>query len=459
MISDINDFKSVFFIGIAGTGMSAIAQYLAGTGKQVSGSDRYFLPDTYNDTREKLEAMGIQCFLQNGEGISKSTDLVVVSTAVEDTVPEVQKAAGLNIPVIRRSELLAIVAASKKTIAVGGTSGKSTTCAMLFDILQYAGYLPSIISGAGLVSIMKEGRIGNAKAGKGEWLVIEADESDGSIVQYKPEVGVLLNVDKDHKEMDALMEIFREFRTNTQHFFIVNHAQEAARQLSQNISRDFSADPSFPAGYQASGFTQHGLTISFQINGVEFTLNTVGKHNMENALASSAVASQLGVGLSICAEALKSYEGIYRRHQVLGKKHGVWLIDDYAHNPVKCAVSIQACQEIAPKVIAWFQPHGYGPTRFLRNDFIKEIGRVLRDTDEIWMSEIFYAGGTAVKDISAADLINDLKSMGKPAFFVEDRKTFLDIVRPHLTENCVLLLMGARDPSLEYFAKEVWEQL
>ncbi len=295
---------------------------------------------------------------------------------------------------------------------------------MLFDILQYDGLDPSIISGAGLVSIMKEGRIGNAKAGKGEWLVIEADESDGSIVQYKPEVGVLLNVDKDHKEMDALMEIFRIFRNNTKQLFVVNLAQTAARQLSQNASRDFSTDPSFTAGYQATGFRQHGLAIDFQINGVEFSLNTVGKHNMENALAASAVANLLGVDLSISAEALKSYEGIYRRHQVLGQKQGVWLIDDYAHNPIKCAVSIEACQEIAPKVIAWSQPHGYGPTRFLRNDFVTEIGRVLRPTDEIWMSEIFYAGGTTVKDISAADLINDLKMMGKPAFLLKTGISF-----------------------------------
>jgi UDP-N-acetylmuramate--alanine ligase len=150
---------------ITGTGMSAIAQWLAGNGKKVSGSDRYFQPDVFNDTREKLEALGIRCFLQNGEGISTETDLVVVSTAVEDTVPEVQKAKQLNIPIIKRAELLALVSASKKTIAIGGTSGKSTTCAMLFDILQFAGLNPSIISGAGLVSIMKEGRIGNAKAG------------------------------------------------------------------------------------------------------------------------------------------------------------------------------------------------------------------------------------------------------------------------------------------------------
>src|SRR5579863_4383809 len=260
MISGLGGFRTVFFIGIAGTGMSAIAQYLSGTGKQVSGSDRYFHPGVYNDTREKLEALGIQCFLQDGQGINNMTDLVVISTAVEDTVPEVQKAAELNIPIIKRSELLALIAASKKTIAVGGTSGKSTTCAMLFDILQYAGLDPSIISGAGLIRIMKEGRIGNAKAGRGEWLVIEADESDGSIVQYKPEVGVLLNVDKDHKEMDVLMEIFGQFRNNTQRLFIVNLAQSASRQLSQNTEWD-----GYKFSNQRSGIylkysreTQHG---------------------------------------------------------------------------------------------------------------------------------------------------------------------------------------------------------
>jgi UDP-N-acetylmuramate--alanine ligase len=144
---------------------------------------------------------------------------------------------------------------------------------------------------------------------------------------------------------------------------------------------------------------------------------------------------------------------------VLGKKQGVLVIDDYAHNPVKCAVSIAACQQLAPKVIAWFQPHGYGPTKFLRKDFVHEIGQVLRPEDEIWMSEIFYAGGTTTKDISANDLINDLKALGKPAFFVEDRNKFPAAVRAHFTGDCVLLLMGARDPSLEYFAKQVWNEL
>ncbi len=459
MISDINDFKNVFFIGIAGTGMSAIAQYLAGVEKNVSGSDRYFKEGEPNDTKEKLSAEGIHCFLQNGEGMTADTDLVVVSTAIEDTVAEVQKAKLLNIPILKRSEVLALIAKSKKTIAVGGTSGKSTTSAMLYDILTAGGLQPGIISGAGLISLIKEGKIGNAKVGKGDWLVIEADESDGSIVQYHPKVGLLLNVDKDHQEIDELMEIFGIFKKNTPQLFVVNQSNLLTKQLSVNAANDFSIGMDNDAGYKATAFVQNGLAISFNINGTDFSLNTVGKLNMENALAATAVASQLGVELSICAAALKNYEGIYRRHQVLGYRHGVWLIDDYAHNPVKCARSIEACQPVAEKVIAWFQPHGYGPTRFLRNDFVKEIAAALRPQDEIWMSEIFYAGGTAVKDISANDLIKDLKALGKNAFFVEDRNDFLETVRPHFSDDCVLLLMGARDPALEHFAKEILEKL
>jgi UDP-N-acetylmuramate--alanine ligase len=457
MISSIHEFKTPFFIGIAGSGMSAIAQYLKGIEKNVSGSDRFFKEDEYNETKEKLEAEGIHCFVQNGEGITTATDLIVVSTAVEDTVAEIQKAKQLGIPIIKRSELLALIAESKKTIAVGGTSGKSTTSAMLFDILEQAGLQPSIISGAGLVSIIKQGKIGNAKVGAGEWLVIEADESDGSIVQYKPEIGLLLNIDKDHKEIETLLEIFRVFKDNSKRF-AVNQSHPLARQFSQDLRQDFSWDK-HDAGYKASAFTQEGLSISFKINDVAFKLDIIGRHNMENALAASAIAAQLGVDLVICSEALKKYEGIYRRHQVLGNKKGIWVIDDFAHNPVKCAAAIEACQPVAPKVIAWFQPHGYGPTKFLRNDFVQEIARILRPNDEIWMSEIFYAGGTALKDISANDLIRDLQKLNKAAFFIEDRNDLLKTVRPHLTDNCVLLLMGARDPSLEQFAKDTWNNL
>lgn len=459
MTDSLRSIHHLFFIGVAGSGMSAIAQYLAGAGYQVSGSDRYFVQGMPNDTRDKLEAAGIRCFEQDGSGITTATQLVVVSTAIEDTVPEVQQAKQMGIPIIKRSALLALIAKEKRTVAIGGTSGKSTTTAMLYQVMSDAGLEPSIISGAGLVHLIKQGKIGNAATGNGEWLVIEADESDGSIVQYTPEVGVLLNMDKDHKEMDELLQVFGTFRDNTQGRFIVNRSNKYAATLSQDAAHDFAVDASTGAGYIATGFAQQGMTITFSINGVPFVMQQPGRHNMENALAAAAIAHQLGIALEQSAASLQRYSGIYRRHQVLGNKNGIWLIDDYAHNPAKCASSIQACQQIAPKVVAWFQPHGYGPTRFLRHDFVQEIAQALRPQDEIWMSEIFYAGGTAVKDISANDLVNDLQALGKPAYFVEDRNQFVAAVRPHLTGDCVLLLMGARDPSLEQFAQQVWEQL
>lgn len=456
---NINQFNNIFFIGVAGTGMSAIAQYLQGIGKNVSGSDRYFLPNSPNETKDKLEAEGIKCFFQDGSGITEKTDLIVVSTAIEKTVFEVQKANELNIPILRRSQVLALIAESKKTIAVGGTSGKSTTSAMIFDILESAGLEPSIISGAGLTSIIRKGKIGNAKVGKGEWLVIEADESDGSIVQYHPEIGLLLNIEKDHQEIDELMKIFGTFRDNTKSVFITNRSNRLAAKLSVHAKNDFATDINIEAGFTGINFCQNGFQIQFTVNETVITMNTVGNHNMQNALAAIAVVNHLGVSVETCAHALANYEGIYRRHQIIGEKNGVLLIDDYAHNPAKCAASISACQPIAPKVIAWFQPHGYGPTRFLRKDFVDEICAVLRPEDEIWMSEIFYAGGSAVKDISANDLINDMKLLGKNAFFVENKSNLVKEIQPHITKNTVLLLMGARDPGLELFANEVFDQL
>ncbi|AZI66986.1 UDP-N-acetylmuramate--L-alanine ligase [Kaistella daneshvariae] len=458
MIKKIEDFNSVFFIGVAGVGMSAIAQYLKGIGKKVSGSDRYFHADEFNKTREQLENEGIECFVQDGSGITEKTDLIVVSTAIEDTVFEVKKAKELGIPIIKRSELLAIIAESKKTIAVAGTSGKSTTSAMLYQILLDAKLNPSIISGAGLTSIIKTGKIGNAAVGKGDWLIIEADESDGSIVQYQPEIGLLLNIDKDHQEIEELQDLFTIFKNNTKGLFVVNQSNTLAKELSANATNDFGFETNI-AGYSAENFQQNGLELTFEVKGQKFQMNSLGQHSVENATAAIAVANQIGVDLETCAESLEKYEGIYRRHQILGKKNGVWVIDDYAHNPAKCAASIKACQPLAKKVIAWFQPHGYGPTRFLKDDFIKEISEALRPEDEIWMSEIFYAGGTAVKDISANDLIEGIKNTGKNAHFIEDRNNLLKALQPELKEGTLLLLMGARDPSLELFCKNIFENL
>lgn len=450
--------QQYFFIGIAGTGMSALAQYLAMQGQHVSGSDRYFSQgNVAHDTRTKLEALGIVCYPQDGSGIHENLNKIIISGAVESTNAELLKANQLGIEVQTRSELLAQISVQKKTIAVAGTSGKSTTSAMLFHVLQQAGLQPSIISGAGLVSLQKQGLIGNAWAGKGECLVIEADESDGSIVNYHPHIGLLLNIDKDHKEIAELQPLFARFKAQSG-LFMVNASQPLAASFSTDLSYDFGWQQSH-AGTAISGFAQQGLVAQFYINGVAASLPLPGQHNAENACAAVAVALQWGVPLQTAVDALASYEGIYRRNQVLGQKNGIWVIDDYAHNPAKVAAAIKGVQPLCKRVVAWFQPHGYGPTRFLRADFVHEIAAVLRPDDEIWMSEIFYAGGTAVKDISAGDLIADLQALGKQAFFEPERSEFASRMKTHLQPGDLLLLMGARDPSLEMFASALYQDL
>ena len=446
----IADYQNYFFIGVAGVGMSAVAQYLAGIGKNVSGSDRYFLRGENKGVRRKLEKEGIKTYPQDASGFLDDIQVVVVTGAIEKNNVEYALAEERNLPIVHRADMLSAIADTKKTIAVSGTSGKSTTVAMLYQIMEFAGYKPSLISGAGLTSLIKKGKIGNAVGGNGEFLIIEADESDGTLTKYHPDTGVILNIDKDHKEIPVLKEIFETFKKNTRSLLVVNRAHYLAKQFSTGKEHDFGYEN---CAYCASDFKQAGYRISFKINGVNFKIPVIGAHSMENALAAVAVANQKGISLEKCAEALAGYEGIYRRMQIIGTKNGVTVIDDYAHNPVKIAAAIKACQNISEKVIAWFQPHGFGPTRFLKNDFIDEISNVLRDTDQIWMSEIYYAGGTVSKDISANDLIEGIAAKGGNAFFVKKRENFPEEVKKHLSRGVVVLLMGARDPSLEKFAE------
>lgn len=450
-MSSVLNKKNFFFIGVGGAGMSAIAQYLSGNGKSVKGSDRLFNFSENDYVKTQLEQENISCYMQDGSGIDEQTEAIIISTAIEDTNIEIQKAKRLNIPIVLRADLLAEICESKRTVAIAGTSGKSTTTAMLFHILFENGISPSLITGAGLASLQQGGKIGNAYCGKSDWLLIEADESDGTLVKYKPEIGLLLSIDKDHKELSELFEIFNTFKQNTKEKFVVNQSHLLSKDFSQNIENDFGENTPF----EGINFQQDGFTISFNIENQLCKIPTIGKHNMENALACMAVANIVGVNVSQCISALKTYGGIYRRHQLLGVKNGITIIDDYAHNPAKIAASIKACQPVGKRLIAWFQPHGYGPTRFIRKELVEEITNSLNPQDQIWMSEIYYAGGTAIKDISANDIISDLKKNNVHAFFVEDRNELFAQLIPTLQDGDVLLLMGARDPSLEKFSKEI----
>jgi len=451
----LQTYHNFFFIGIAGTGMSAIAQYLQGIGKNVSGSDRLFGTDTKIEIEQQFENMGIKCFFQDGSGIMANTEVVVISTAIEEHNVELQKARSRGIMVIKRSELLAAISSQKKTIAIGGTSGKSTTTAMIFHILQTNGYEPSLMTGAGLSSLIEQGLPGNAWVGKSDWLVIEADESDGSIVNYKPEISLVLNIDRDHKEFDELMQLFQTFKNNTRSTFIVNQDHKLSRTLSQDFSNDFGTD--HIAGFVGSNYSQKGFSIHFTCKDVAFTVPVIGRHNMENTLAAIAACSSVGVLIADCAKAMQTYRGIYRRTQLVGEKNGVCVIDDFAHNPSEVAAAIKACQAVGKRVHAWFQPHGYGPLRFMHQDLVNEVCRVLRPEDIFYVSNVYYAGGSVAKDIQSDVLIEPMKAKGANAKYVADRKNLVAKIRMSLHKGDVIVIMGARDTTLSDFAKKVFE--
>lgn len=454
---DFQVHQHFFFVGIAGTGMSAIAQYLRGTGKKVSGSDRLFNKDNKMLIQEQFEQQGIQCYFQDASGLTSDVDVLVVSTAIEETNVEYQKAKQLNIPIIKRSELLASISRTKRTIAVGGTSGKSTTTAMIFHILEENGISPSIMSGAGLTSLQEKGLPGNAWVGKSDWLVIEADESDGSIVNYTSEIALLLNMDRDHKEYDELTELFKTFRSHTTGKFIVNQSHPKSKELSVNSQYDFGVDTQ--CGFNGSEFKQDGFSISFKCNNEPVKIPVIGKHNMENALAAIACCQAIGLTISDCAKALAHYKGIYRRTQLAGSTKGITVIDDFAHNPAEIVCAIKACQTVGERVFAWFQPHGFGPLKFMHKELETETIAALRSTDTLILSDVYYAGGTVSKDVTSADVYENIKKHSNQVIYFPDRKEMIPFLQKNAKKGDVILIMGARDTTLSDFAKEIVTKL
>lgn len=429
--------------------MSALAQFHAMGGGAATGSDRLIDRGEIADLRGKLEDLGVRFFPQDGSGVDADTSRVVVSTAIEDDNADVARARALGVPIIHRSDHLSELVASHKTLAVTGTSGKSTVTAMVFEILAASGRSPSIITGGALRRLEDDGLLGNAFRGGSDLLVIEADESDGSVVRYEPWIGALLNVGKDHKEIPVLLEMFRAFRSLSKRFVVNGDAPALAEFRDGSRTFGFAQD----CAVRASGLDLAPGRTSLTIGGVPFELPLDGRHNAENALAAAAVCLEAGVSLEESAAALKGYRGIVRRFERLGIAGGVMVVDDFAHNPDKVRAVLAAAAACAPRVLAVYQPHGYAPTRFLKDDFIAAFTAALRPEDRLWMPEIYYAGGTTAKTISSADLISPLAEKGKRARFLADRAEIVAEVVKEARPGDMVLVMGARDPSLGAFAR------
>jgi UDP-N-acetylmuramate--alanine ligase len=428
-------------------------------GGHASGSDRSFDRGLLARSKSQLEALGVAIHPQDGTGLMNDCSALIVSTAVEEDVPDVAVARQLGVPVLHRSQLLAYLVDRHRTVAVTGTSGKSTTVAMIFEILRGVGRDPSVITGGELVTLQREGLWGNAWAGRSDLLVIEADESDGSVVRYHPAVGVVLNLQRDHKEMAAVAEMFRVFRSQIREAIVLGEAENLHELAEGGIAFGFG---------DGSDLRVEELLIgsegsSFTLRGLPFRLPVPGRHNVENAMAAIAACVALGVPLSAMREPLLAFQGVARRFQVLGTRGGITVVDDFGHNPAKVAASIRAAhlrvRAAEGRVLAVFQPHGFAPLKFLRADFVETFASELAPGDRLWFLDVFYAGGTVTRDISSAEVVADIAARGMVAEYAPSRKWLVERLVAEAREGDLILIMGARDPSLEDLARTLLEAL
>ncbi|MBI5633530.1 MAG: hypothetical protein HZA15_08650 [Nitrospirae bacterium] len=443
----------IFFSGIGGSGVSAIAGFMADKGNEVIGSDRLFDSHPDHFLRRRLEENGIRVVAQDGQGLDCSVESAVFSTAVEQTNPDYLKARELGIVIKTRPEYLAEIVSAYKTIAIAGTSGKSTASGMLAFLLHRLGMSPNFIGGGRVKQFRTQKNSGNYLAGNSGQLVIEACESDGSIVNYRPAHTVLLNLDLDHHSIAETGVMFEILSDNTSGMVLLNHDDWNLKTCKIRDAVTFSIDK--VSDYQAVDVRYFPLHTTFSVYGQDFTLSLPGRHNLYNALACLSFLAETGITLKEIAAVLPDFSGIERRFDIHLNNGKNLVIDDYAHNPHKIRSLIQTMKGISEKICYIFQPHGFGPTRIMKDGYIKTFIDGLKDTDRLIVLPIYYAGGTAAKDISSNDLAAPIKASGRDAIAVADR----DSVFEALGEYNAYVVFGARDDTLSDLAGEIAERL
>ena len=453
-----------FFCGIGGSGMLPLALILRGQGAEVAGSDR---SRDQGRTPEKfawLESLGFALHPQDGSGIVSTGQTLVASAAVEDTVPEMVRARELGCPRMTRAELLAaLFNASETRIAIGGTSGKSTVTGMTGWIIDQAVRDPTIMNGAVMKNYASpdapfaSARVGASVSGAGVF-VSEVDESDGSIALYRPDIAILNNVTLDHKSLEDLRILFSDFLGKSRVAIVNADDAESTPFLSIDQARSFGfrAD----ADYRISAFVAHALGCSFEISHGDVTqpikLNMPGRHNALNAAAAIAACDALGISMSESAAALASFAGLARRFDIVGTSpSGITVIDDFGHNPDKVAATLRTLKAHPGRVIAFFQPHGYGPLRQMGAELAETFARELSPDDLTILCDPVYFGGTVDRSQGSERIVELITSAGGEAEYLPSRDDcaarIVDIAKP----DDRVVIMGARDDTLSLFARDL----
>ncbi len=445
------------FIGVGGIGMSGIAQVCAARGMRVSGSDRSYDRGQREALFGTLAQQRVELFPQDGSAMEHPLDAAVVSTAIEDTNSDIAAAKSKAVPIVHRSEVLAQLLNGTRSIAVTGTSGKTTTTAMLGWMLEVAGFEPTVINGGVMNNFAALHPPGNAVARPGEWVCAEADESDGSVVRFRPEVGVVTTVARDHKEIDELLALFEQFASQTRGAVVLNADYPELAGLRRCAGRAVSYGSRAGADVRVTRVEPSGFGSTFDALGRRFRILMPGRHNVSNAAAALAAGQEIGLPADSMEEALATFVGVHRRLELVARAGGVQVVDDYAHNPEKIAAAIATLQPQSKKLVAVFQPHGFGPAKFMRDELAATLAKQLRPSDVVYMLDIYYAGGTADQSISSADLVDDLARVGVRAQHAPDRAAVVREIAQLAEPGTTVLVMGARDDTLTDFCHTLAE--
>ncbi|HHT9121135.1 MAG TPA: UDP-N-acetylmuramate--L-alanine ligase [Candidatus Hypogeohydataceae bacterium YC41] len=449
---------SYHLVGLGGSGMSPLAQLLRARGHRVSGSDRNLDRGLNQTLFQQLSSLGVACFPQDGSGVSESTSMVVISSAIEEDNQDIKKAGELGIPIIQRASLLAILFNERHGIAIAGTNGKTTVTGMITCIMDRAGLDPTAVVGGYMKNYVSEARPGNFRVGQSDIMCIEADESDGTLAYYRPTLGVVTSISKDHKPLEALMGLFLIFLQNSRRL-VINIDCPILNKVKLPLKETLTYGLGEKANIRATEIIYKSWGSGFRVGGVDFELKVPGRHNVMNALAAIAACSLESITLEKAAEALREFQGIKRRLDLAGEAHGIKVIDDFGHNPDKIRAALETVKQGCERVFVVYQPHGFGPTKFMKEELIEVFSKTISKEDVLFMPEILYMGGTAKKDISSQMLVKELVKGGVNAYYFRERKHILGPLIAEARPGDTILVMGARDETLTDFCQEILARL
>jgi len=437
--------QHIHFVGIGGIGMSGIAEVLLNLGYQVSGSDT-----KETEVTRRLGSLGAKVSYGHRRENLKEADVVVTSSAIRKGNPEVEAAEERLIPVIPRAEMLAELMRMKIGIAIAGTHGKTTTTSLISTVLAAGGLDPTVVIGGRLNSIGS-----NARLGQGEYLVAEADESDGSFLKLMPTIAVVTNIDPEHldyyKGIDEIKETFLSFLDKIPFFGLavlcLDHPN--IQSLLPRLKKRFTTyGLTTQADYQAKEIVFEGLSTSFDVvhrrrELGRLSLRMPGLHNVYNALATLATAFELDIPFQVVQETLRDFSGIQRRFQIKGEKKGILVVDDYGHHPVEIMATLKAARTgWAKRIIAVFQPHRYTRTQALFKDFLTAF----YDADVLILTDIYPAGEDRIEGVESKALFEGLREYGhKDVTYLSDKKEVVEHLLRVISPGDLVITLGAGD--------------